>query len=257
MGRDLFPSQSIRRSSIFSQHPHYVHAPSPLHHPVTKIDVLFLQPINATATMKLPRSFLLSAVAFPMAHSFLPTPHQTASLPTIQTSSQTANSGHTNYILRRTEPTVAFSSPSRLFFTPKEDNESESDTPFIRPALHNSTFFRSLAILYALLFAIYQSSSSSAIAANNALLQKMGKYLVLPPNSAATVHLLSFATWFGTVVYTTFVAGITMFKNLPRRVFGKIQSKLFPLYFQLGSVMLALQVSFSIDTMLWFALELY
>ena len=188
--------------------------------------------------MKLPQTLLLSALALPEVKSFLSSPHQTVCLPTTQTPSQNANAGNNHNILLHPEPTVAFSSPSRLFFTPKVDDESESDKPFIRPALHNSTFFRSLAILYALLFAIYQSSSSSAVAVNNALLQKMGKYLVLPPNSAATVHLLSFATWFGTVVYTTFVAGITMFKNLPRRVFGKIQSKLFPLYFQLGSVML-------------------
>ena len=98
---------------------------------------------------------------------------------------------------------------SRLFFTPKEDNDSSGDKPFIRPALHNSPFFRSLAILYALLFAIYQGSTAPTDATANAL-QKVGKYLILSPKTAATVHLLSFATWFGTVVYTTFVAGITV-----------------------------------------------
>ena len=104
----------------------------------------------------------------------------------------------------------AFASPpSRLFFTPKEDNESIVDKPFIRPALHNSPFFRSLAILYALLFAIYQGSNAPSDATANAL-QKVGKYFILSPKAAATVHLLSFATWFGTVVYTTFVAGITV-----------------------------------------------
>ena len=41
-------------------------------------------------------------------------------------------------------------------------------------------------------------------------LQKVGKYFILSPKPAATVHLLSFGTWFGTVVYTTFVAGITV-----------------------------------------------
>jgi hypothetical protein len=44
------------------------------------------------------------------------------------------------------------------------------------------------------------------------------------------------------VVHTTFVAGITMFKNLPRRVFGTLQSKLFPLYFRLCSGMIGVQV---------------
>lgn len=143
---------------------------------------------------------------------------------------------------RRRQPAVgpaALASPSRLFFTPKEDGEADDDKPFIRPALHNSPFFRSLAILYALLFAIYQGSAAGT---TTGALQKIGNRLVLPPNAAATVHLLSFATWFGTVVYTTFISGITMFKNLPRRVFGKIQSKLFPLYFQLCSVMIGVQV---------------
>eukprot|EP00584_Thalassiosira_punctigera_P002997 CAMPEP_0172535322 /NCGR_PEP_ID=MMETSP1067-20121228/7387_1 /TAXON_ID=265564 ORGANISM="Thalassiosira punctigera, Strain Tpunct2005C2" /NCGR_SAMPLE_ID=MMETSP1067 /ASSEMBLY_ACC=CAM_ASM_000444 /LENGTH=291 /DNA_ID=CAMNT_0013320251 /DNA_START=45 /DNA_END=920 /DNA_ORIENTATION=- len=137
-------------------------------------------------------------------------------------------------------PIAASSSSTRHFFTPKSDVETSSDDKplFIRPALHNSPFFRSLAVLYALLFAIYRSSTAPTANALN----KMGKYLVLPPNAAATAHLLSFAVWFGTVVYTTFVAGITMFKNLPRRVFGTLQSKLFPLYFQLCSMMIAVQI---------------
>ena len=66
---------------------------------------------------------------------------------------------------------------------------------------------------------------------------------MLAPKAAATLHLLSFGTWFGTVMHTTFVAGITMFKNLPRRTFGKLQSKLFPLYFQLCTGMIGIQVS--------------
>ncbi|KAL7523853.1 hypothetical protein ACHAWF_000693 [Thalassiosira exigua] len=126
--------------------------------------------------------------------------------------------------------------PSRLPFAPKDDGSDDvaatgGDKPFIQPALHNSPFFRSIAILYALLFAIYQGSA-----------QGVSRRLILSPKAAATVHLLSFATWFGTVTYTTFVSGITMFQNLPRRVFGTLQSKLFPLYFQLCSAMVGLQI---------------
>ena len=131
---------------------------------------------------------------------------------------------------------------SPLKFTPKDDNEASSDKPFIRPALHNSNFFRALSILYALLFAVYTTSKSPSTATN--ALSKIGKHLILSSKAAATVHILSFGTWFGTVFYTTFIAGITMFKNLPRRTFGTIQSKLFPLYFQLCTGMVALQVSF-------------
>lgn len=126
-----------------------------------------------------------------------------------------------------------------LNFTPKDDNEVSDDTPFIKPALHNSNFFRAISILYALLFAVYTSSKPEATA--NAL-SKLGKHLVLSSKAAAAVHMLSFGTWFGTVFYTTFVAGITMFKNLPRRTFGTLQSKLFPLYFKLCTGMIALQV---------------
>jgi Domain of unknown function (DUF4149) len=40
----------------------------------------------------------------------------------------------------------------------------------------------------------------------------------------------------GVQVWTTFFAGLTMFKNLERQAFGKLQAKLFPLYFALISL---------------------
>ena len=126
----------------------------------------------------------------------------------------------------------------RTSFSPSDSNEG-NDEPWIRPAIHNSPLFRVFAITYALLFAIYQSPNSPTTSA----LQKIGRHVILGPKAAATLHLLSFGTWFGTVVYTTFIAGITMFKNLPRRTFGKLQSKLFPLYFQLCSGMIGIQVN--------------
>lgn len=58
----------------------------------------------------------------------------------------------------------------------------------------------------------------------------------LPVNGVLFVHMLANATWLGSVVWTTFIAGITMFKNLPRQTFGRLQSKLFPLYFGLNAV---------------------
>lgn len=91
--------------------------------------------------------------------------------------------------------------------------------------LHNSPLFRSAAILGALALAGYSTKSVS-----------------FSSKAAATVNMLSFGTWFGTVVYTTFVAGITMYKNLPRQTFGKLQSKLFPKYFSLCSITILLQV---------------
>ena len=128
--------------------------------------------------------------------AFSPTPLQTrTSLPSQQ------------HKISLPSPTQSLAASStKLSFTPKEESDASSDDkPFIRPALHNSPFFRSLAILYALLFAIYQGSSPDSI-------QKVGKIFILSPKNAATVHLLSFSVFFGTTVYTTFIAGITMFK---------------------------------------------
>ena len=174
------------------------------------------------------------------AHGLALLTHQATSInPSKQAVSSSARRHHLPRDRRGVGP-AAFASPSRLSFTPKE--VASDDKPFIRPALHNSNVFRSVAILYALLFAIYQGSAAAPGASLTNALLNMGRYLVLPPSAAATVHLLSFSIWFGTMVYTTFVAGITMFKNLPRRVFGTLQSKLFPLYFRLYSVMIGVQV---------------
>eukprot|EP00527_Entomoneis_sp_CCMP2396_P006058 CAMPEP_0198144144 /NCGR_PEP_ID=MMETSP1443-20131203/13542_1 /TAXON_ID=186043 /ORGANISM="Entomoneis sp., Strain CCMP2396" /LENGTH=267 /DNA_ID=CAMNT_0043807495 /DNA_START=77 /DNA_END=880 /DNA_ORIENTATION=- len=97
-------------------------------------------------------------------------------------------------------------------------------TEWIKPRNHNSSPFRGLALLTAL---------AGAGAASRSF---------LPANIAATVHILSFGTWFGSVTYTTFIAGLTMFKNLPRKMFGTLQSKLFPKYFALCSATLVLQL---------------
>lgn len=53
-------------------------------------------------------------------------------------------------------------------------------------------------------------------------------------SSAATlaaVHLTAFGISLGTQIYTTFFLGIAMFRSLGRQAFGRLQSKLFPIYF--------------------------
>lgn len=55
----------------------------------------------------------------------------------------------------------------------------------------------------------------------------------LSQSAGSFIHLLAVASFLGTAFYTTFIAGIVMFKNLPRQTFGKLQSKLFPIYFWL------------------------
>ncbi|KAL6056615.1 Transmembrane protein 205 [Balamuthia mandrillaris] len=50
------------------------------------------------------------------------------------------------------------------------------------------------------------------------------------------VHLTLLATWFGMLMWVTWVGGIVMFRNLNRQTFGNVQSKLFPWYFRIGSL---------------------
>ena len=51
-------------------------------------------------------------------------------------------------------------------------------------------------------------------------------------------HLFSFSSWFGCSMWISFVGGLVMFNNLPRHVFGRLQSKLFPRYFQFSLIMM-------------------
>jgi len=94
--------------------------------------------------------------------------------------------------------------------------------------LHNTPLFRSAAILAAISLAGYSTSTSSLVN--------------ISTKTAAMLHVLSFGTFLGTNVYTTFIAGITMYKNLPRQQFGKLQAKLFPLFFNLCSIATLLQI---------------
>jgi Domain of unknown function (DUF4149) len=121
---------------------------------------------------------------------------------------------------------ASVSSSSGSAMSSNEDGSAKIE-PWITPRLHNTAAFRSLALLGAIAAAGWSNQSPLAL---------------LSAQARAALHLFSFATWFGTMVYTTFVLGITMFKNLPRQTFGKLQAKLFPMYFALSSVTIVLQV---------------
>jgi Domain of unknown function (DUF4149) len=97
------------------------------------------------------------------------------------------------------------------------------------PRIHNTGAFRSLTLLGAL--------AAAGLSSNSPITN------LLSAQSLAALHLFSYATWFGTMVYTTFILGITMFKNLPRKTFGTLQAKIFPKYFALSSISIVLQVS--------------
>jgi hypothetical protein len=125
----------------------------------------------------------------------------------------------------RAAPVMGLSNASTsLTATAASSSESEEWT---QKRIHNTSWFRSSAIVLALGLAGVSQKSPMAM---------------LSAQSGATIHLLSFGAWFGTVFYTTFIAGLTMFKNLPRQTFGKLQSKLFPKYFLLCTISILLQV---------------
>ncbi|CAK0840117.1 unnamed protein product, partial [Prorocentrum cordatum] len=89
---------------------------------------------------------------------------------------------------------------------------------FVTPALWNKPLFRAAALV-----------GGGALAGSAAPF-------------AAMLHLAAYGTWLGTSVWTTFIAGLTMFKNLPRKQFGSLQAKLFPKYFQLGTACTAVVI---------------
>lgn len=64
-----------------------------------------------------------------------------------------------------------------------------------------------------------------------------------PALGPAALHVMSWATGLGTMLYTTFFLGIAMFKNLPRQVFGKLQAKLFPIYFSVLAASFVVQLA--------------
>lgn len=60
-----------------------------------------------------------------------------------------------------------------------------------------------------------------------------GSSAFLPSKAAAFIHVAAFGIWLGTIMWNTFFVGLTMFKHMPRQMFGRVQSQLFPKYFGL------------------------
>lgn len=59
--------------------------------------------------------------------------------------------------------------------------------------------------------------------------------VLLTPNSAS-IHLLLFSTLFGSQLFHGFIGGPVTFGVVPRKTFGLMQSKIFPIYFGMGTV---------------------
>lgn len=129
----------------------------------------------------------------------------------------------------RLRPSVTSPSSGRTSFSMKPllAASTSSTSQWTKKRAHNTSLARSAAILAALGWAGYAARSP---------------LVSIPRQSAATIHLLSYATWFGSSAWTTFIAGITMYRNLPRKTFGTLQSRLFPKYFNLGAITLLIQL---------------
>ena len=83
----------------------------------------------------------------------------------------------------------------------------------LSPSLFNNPAVRAVAI----------AAGVAAAATGTSALSSAG--------TLASVHLTAFGISLGTQIYTTFFLGLAMFRNLPRQTFGRLQAKLFPIYF--------------------------
>lgn len=136
--------------------------------------------------------------------------------------------GRRSSCLRLAEAAPAAPSPLSAPATPSTSPRpavtgATAQQAWVRPAVWNTPIFRTVALITACAAAAVGSSSLSA-------------------RLAAFAHLVAFGCLFGSSVYTTFLAGITMFKSLPRQTFGNLQSKLFPMYFRLHAVSLVVML---------------
>lgn len=87
--------------------------------------------------------------------------------------------------------------------------------------------------------ALLASARSVDYAAVGRMVVPYEPLLTRPGESALLLfHVLSFGLLFGVLVWQTFIAGIALFKALPKREFGTVQSTLFPHYFRLSTLAL-------------------
>src|SRR5882724_11238937 len=50
------------------------------------------------------------------------------------------------------------------------------------------------------------------------------------------IHFFIFIFWYGTLLYFTAIQAPVLFKNLPRELFGQVQSVLFPVYYWISYI---------------------
>jgi hypothetical protein len=150
----------------------------------------------------------------------------------------TVNLGKTSKPLALKLPSsfcIGFRKPSfslQEAFTAREASATEvQEELWLKPALHNTPAFRSASLLTALWLAWYSTSTAA------------NPLAALSAKAAKTIHFLAYGTWLGSAFYVTCFARFVLWKNLPRQTFGKMQSKLFPAFFNLSALTILLQVS--------------
>jgi hypothetical protein len=116
---------------------------------------------------------------------------------------------------------VVAATPDVTASTPDAHGDVKGD--MLTPSVANTQWVRALAAAVAI-----------ALAARSTAF--------LPASAVGFVHIFCYGSWLGTLVWTTFIAGITMFRNLPRQTFGRLQSKLFPAYFALSAACCAIML---------------
>eukprot|EP00879_Flechtneria_rotunda_P007162 GHRR01007516.1.p1 GENE.GHRR01007516.1~~GHRR01007516.1.p1 ORF type:complete len:223 (+),score=77.89 GHRR01007516.1:460-1128(+) len=96
------------------------------------------------------------------------------------------------------------------------DNAGSDDVngPMLQPSVVNTPWARAFGV----------AATVAATAASTT---------VMPSQGANFVHLLAYGIFLGTNVWNSLFVGLTMFKSMPRQMFGRVQSKLFPQYFAL------------------------
>ncbi|KAK0066390.1 transmembrane protein 205 [Biomphalaria pfeifferi] len=118
-------------------------------------------------------------------------------------------------------------------------NISRVSSNFDALRMHHFQFFGMVVVISFLSFLLYPSR------------RKMDSPSVL----YGMLHLGSFGANFGAQLWVTLVAGLTMFYSLPRHMFGKVQSRLFPMFFLWSLVCSAITLSTFLVQHPWETLE--
>mmetsp|Transcript_20191 Transcript_20191/g.48179 ORF Transcript_20191/g.48179 Transcript_20191/m.48179 type:complete len:244 (-) Transcript_20191:63-794(-) len=139
-------------------------------------------------------------------------------------------------MLIREMPSLQPSTESKSGANDGDGNGDGSQQTTTAPLTMNKQLIRGAILIGILAFSVSQTKNTTSMGGQDASNDNRGRHIWI------LIHLLSFSSWFGCSMWVSFIAGIIMFKNLPRHVFGRLQSKLFPAYFLFSAVCIALSI---------------